>query len=109
MLSHDQNMYSEAIFICAQLSTQLGGKKLPARESALHHPRKEIHWNTGAREGTFSSAQAKPVGQREPVGLHMHCSTLVDVRAGDEHIHTDEITLTPSLGKRSGPDRDTTR
>jgi hypothetical protein len=68
MLSHDQNMYSETVFICAQLSTQLGGKKLPARESALHHHRKEIHWNTGAREGTFSSAQAKPVGQRGPSG-----------------------------------------
>ena len=65
MLSHDQNMYSEAVFICAQLSTQLGGKKLPARESALHHPRKEIHWNTGAREGTFSSAHnwQNPLGR----------------------------------------------
>jgi hypothetical protein len=108
MLSHDQNMYSEAVFICAQLSTQLGGKKLPARESALHH-RKEIHWNTGAREGTFSSAQAKPVGQREPIGLHMHCSTLVDIGPVMSIFTPMRLPLTPSLGKRSGLDRETTR
>lgn len=74
MLSHDQNMYSEAVFICAQLSTQLGGKKPPARESALQHHRKEINWNTGAREGTFSSGKAR--WAESFVGLHMHCSDL---------------------------------
>lgn len=86
MLSHDQNMYGEAVFICAQLSTQLGGKKLPARVSALQHHRKEIHWNTGAREGTFSSGKARWAESLS--GCICIAVTLVD---GDEHIYTDEV------------------